>query len=51
MAVVECAQIVACNIDKAFEDWLKVVWVGGGGMGGVTILEEGDANRVGCLRK
>eukprot|EP01147_Barroeca_monosierra_P003190 gene3190-8227_t len=37
---------------KAFEQWIQLVWLDGGGMGSPTIEEEGDmkAHRCGCIR-
>lgn len=38
---------------KAFEQWIQLVWLDGGGMGSPTIEEEGDmkAHRCGCIRR
>lgn len=52
MRTVTCKAEVACEASKAYQEWLDVVWYGGGGMpGSVTVIERGDANTgLGSLR-
>lgn len=51
MPVVESTVQLPCDAQKAYEQWLQVVWVQGGGMGAVTVENKGDANHVGHLRR
>lgn len=50
-AIIDVPQVVACGQARAFDEWVRYVWKEGGGLGSAEVLETGDAQHVGCLRK
>ena len=51
MGVVVEKVVLSAGKQEAFEKWLQVVWMEGGGLGHVAVEDRGNDDHVGCLRR